>query len=75
MTAAAFDDVRLDHAMLRNVSARGLAVRDTDLSGSAFEDVNLSDVTIRDANLLGMTINGVPVMEALALWRVHRPHG
>lgn len=65
-----FDQVNLEGATLSDINASKMAITNANLTGTEISDCNLTGVAISDCNLAGMTIDGIPVQNLLAQYRV-----
>lgn len=67
------DDCRFDRAAFVNVNMQGVQIDDVNLSGAHINNTSLRNAVIADVNLEGLIIDGVPVAEALQLYREAHP--
>lgn len=64
-----FDDVNLMEVKFANVNLRSANFSNADMTKMTVDNVNLSGTRITNSTIDGLTIDGIPVAEALRLYR------
>ncbi|WP_051507382.1 GNAT family N-acetyltransferase [Saccharibacillus sacchari] len=72
LSYSALQNVRLSEASLTNVSLKNAEVHGSDWRGMSVHSTDLSNASFAGCKYAGMSIEGIPVLELLALYRSTR---
>jgi uncharacterized protein YjbI with pentapeptide repeats len=69
ISGSVLDDVNLSGCRFDDCNMAGWRIHDVNLSGLKIENANLAGAAIANCRIEGMSIDGVPVVDLLAIYR------
>ena len=72
LSESTFNDVKLSGAVFNDVNLTGATIQNANLANLRIRDADLRGASIVDSQTDGMMINGIPVADLLAAYRVAR---